>query len=68
MALSTANVCLYGLCHAAIISLGYSPELGFVHTGKMTSFVYDIADLYKMQTSVPAAFESTSNQGADTIP
>lgn len=60
IAISTANVCLYGLCQAAIISLGYSPGLGFIHTGKLTSFVYDIADLYKMQTTIPAAFESVS--------
>ncbi|MBI2323195.1 MAG: type I-E CRISPR-associated endonuclease Cas1, partial [Chloroflexi bacterium] len=42
-ALSTANSCLYGVCHAAIVSAGYSPALGFIHTGKMLSFVYDIA-------------------------
>ena len=44
-ALSCANSCLYGICHAAIVSAGYTPALGFVHTGKMLSFVYDIADL-----------------------
>ena len=48
-ALSEANAMLYGLCHAAIVSLGYSPGLGFVHTGKQLSFVYDIADLYKLK-------------------
>src|SRR5579875_2210455 len=46
-ALSAANSCLYGVCHAAIVSAGFSPALGFIHTGKMLSFVYDIADLYK---------------------
>ena len=55
-ALSEANAMLYGLCHAAIVSLGYSPGLGFVHTGKQLSFVYDIADLYKVKTTIPAAF------------
>lgn len=55
-ALSVANSCLYGLCHSAIISLGYSTALGFIHTGRMLSFVYDIADLYKMETVVPSAF------------
>lgn len=64
-ALSMANVCLYGLCHAAIVSLGYSPALGFIHTGLQTSFVYDIADLYKMETSVPAAFESAARPAQD---
>lgn len=56
-ALSVGNSCLYGLCNSAIVSLGYSPALGFIHTGRMLSFVYDIADLYKMDTVVPAAFK-----------
>jgi CRISPR-associated protein Cas1 len=56
-ALSAGNACLYGLCHAAIVSLGYSPGLGFVHTGKLLSFVYDVADLYKVETTIPAAFK-----------
>ncbi|HOH47282.1 MAG TPA: type I-E CRISPR-associated endonuclease Cas1e, partial [Candidatus Cloacimonadota bacterium] len=46
-ALSVANSCLYGICHAAIVAAGYSPALGFVHIGKQLSFVYDVADLYK---------------------
>jgi CRISPR-associated protein Cas1 len=56
-ALSAANACLYGVCHAAILSAGYSAGLGFVHTGKMLSFVYDIGDLYKTETTIPAAFK-----------
>jgi CRISPR-associated protein Cas1 len=55
-ALSAANACLYGVCHAAIVAAGYSPALGFVHTGKQLSFVYDVADLYKAETTIPAAF------------
>ena len=55
-ALSTACACLYGLCHAAIVAVGFSPALGFVHTGKALSFVYDIADLYKCEVVVPVAF------------
>jgi CRISPR-associated protein Cas1 len=55
-ALSAANACLYGICHAAIVSAGYSPAIGFIHTGKMLSFVYDIADLYKVEVTVPVAF------------
>lgn len=55
-AMSAANSCLYGVCHAAIVSAGYSPGLGFVHSGKALSFVYDVADLYKTETAVPAAF------------
>lgn len=56
-ALSAANACLYGLVHAAIISAGYSPAIGFIHTGKQLSFVYDIADLYKVELTIPLAFE-----------
>ena len=59
-ALSAANSCLYGICHAAIVSAGYSPALGFIHTGKMLSFVYDIADLYKAELTVPLAFRVTA--------
>lgn len=59
-ALSAANACLNGLCHAAIVSLGYSPGLGFIHTGKQLSFAYDVADLYKSRLTVPLAFRLTS--------
>jgi CRISP-associated protein Cas1 len=55
-ALSAANSCLYGICQAAILALGLSPAIGFIHTGKMLSFVYDIADLYKVDVSIPIAF------------
>jgi CRISPR-associated protein Cas1 len=59
-ALSSANACLNALCHAAIVSGGYSPALGFVHTGKQLSFVYDIADLYKVAVTVPVAFRTVA--------
>lgn len=59
-ALSCANSCLYGVCHAAIVALGYSPGLGFIHTGKQLSFVYDVADLYKVEISIPAAFKAAA--------
>lgn len=55
--LSAANAALYGLVHAALVSVGYSPALGFIHTGRPRSFVYDIADLVKFETVVPTAFE-----------
>lgn len=59
-ALSAANSCLYGVCQAAIVSAGYSPALGFIHTGKMLSFVYDIADLYKVEMTIPVAFQTVA--------
>lgn len=64
-ALSSANSCLYGLCHAAILSAGYSPAIGFIHTGKQLSFVYDIADLYKVDLTIPVAFKIAAAAPAD---
>jgi len=55
--LSAAHACLYGLAHAAISGLGASPGLGFVHTGSALSFVLDVADLYKGETTIPLAFD-----------
>jgi CRISPR-associated protein Cas1 len=65
-ALSTANACLYGICHAAIVAAGYSPAIGFIHTGNMLSFVFDIADLYKTDLSIPVAFRVVAD-GVDRI-
>jgi CRISPR-associated protein Cas1 len=62
-ALSAANACLYGICHAAIVTAGFSPALGFVHTGKMLSFVYDVADLYKTEITIPVAFLAAKEGG-----
>ncbi|NKQ37705.1 MAG: type I-E CRISPR-associated endonuclease Cas1 [Chloroflexi bacterium] len=59
-ALSAANALLNGLCHAAIVSGGYSPGLGFIHTGKQLSFVYDVADLYKADITIPVAFAAAA--------
>ena len=64
-ALSAANSCLYGLCQAAIVSAGYSPALGFIHTGKQLSFVYDVADIYKTDLTVPMAFEVAGQSDED---
>lgn len=61
-ALSVANYCLYGLAHSVICALGCSPGLGFVHVGHAFSFVYDIADLYKADLSIPIAFEIASKK------
>ncbi|MEV7416615.1 type I-E CRISPR-associated endonuclease Cas1e [Streptomyces sp. NPDC089919] len=56
LALSSANTCLYGIVHAAIVALGCSPALGFVHSGNQQAFVYDVADLYKAELTIPLAF------------
>jgi len=55
--LSAATACLYGITEAAILAAGYAPAVGFIHTGKPLSFVYDIADLFKFESVVPLAFQ-----------
>ena len=65
-ALSAAHVCLYGLAHSVIVSLGCSPALGFVHTGHERSFVDDVADLYKAETTIPVAF-SVAADGVEDV-
>lgn len=64
-ALSAATTALYGLTHAVIVALGCSPGLGFVHTGHVRSFVFDIADLYKAEYAIPCAFETAGRSSLD---
>lgn len=59
-ALSSANVALYGLAYSAVSALGMASGLGFVHTGHDLSFVYDVADLYKAEITIPIAFKIAS--------
>ncbi|WP_416335195.1 type I-E CRISPR-associated endonuclease Cas1e [Anaerococcus sp. DFU013_CI05] len=70
-ALSVANVALYGLVHSIIVALGISPGLGFVHSGHNLAFVYDIADLYKAEITIPISFKVASliseNDDIETI-
>jgi len=61
--LSAAHACLYGVCHSVIVALGCSPGLGFIHTGHEKSFVYDIADLYKADITIPLAFKVAAEYG-----
>ena len=64
-ALSAGHACLYGLAHAVIVALGCAPGLGFVHVGHECSFVYDIADLYKAEVTIPIAFEVAAQAPED---
>ncbi|MDB5033322.1 MAG: type CRISPR-associated endonuclease Cas1 [Chlorobi bacterium] len=68
-ALSSANSCLNSICHAAIVSAGYSPGLGFIHQGTQLAFVYDIADLYKAALTIPLAFATAAENptGMETV-
>ena len=64
-ALSAAHAALYGVVHSVIVSLGCSPALGFVHSGTSRAFVYDIADLYKAEVTIPVAFDVVAEELAD---
>jgi CRISPR-associated protein Cas1 len=65
MALSAAHACLYGIAHSVIVAMGCSPGLGFIHVGHDRSFVYDIADLYKAETTIPIAFRVAAEEPDD---
>jgi len=58
--LTSANAALYGILCSAVHSLGYSPYLGFIHSGSPLPFIYDIADLYKEYLCIDLAFALTS--------
>lgn len=62
--LSSATAALYGVTEAAVLAAGYAPAVGFIHTGKPLSFVYDIADIYKFETVVPVAFKIAAQEPA----
>ncbi|ARP96729.1 type I-E CRISPR-associated endonuclease Cas1e [Bordetella genomosp. 13] len=63
--LSAATSCLYGITEAAVLAAGYAPAVGFIHTGKPLSFVYDIADLFRFETVVPVAFKIAAQQPSE---
>jgi len=63
--LSSATACLYGIPEAAILAAGYAPAIGFIHTGKPLSFVYDIADIFKFETVVPVAFRVAAKKPSE---
>src|SRR3990172_1684729 len=57
--LTSANAALYGILTSAIYSMGYSPHIGFIHSGSPLPFVYDMADLYKEWLCIDLAFSLT---------
>ena len=63
--LSAATSCLYGVTEAAVLAAGYAPAIGFIHTGKPLSFVYDVSDVYKFETVVPLAFRIAARNPAN---
>lgn len=63
--ISAATSCLYGITEAAILAAGYAPAIGFIHSGKPLSFVYDIADIIKFDSVVPMAFAIAAKKPAE---
>ncbi len=57
--LTAANAALYGILCSCVHSLGYSPHLGFIHSGSPLPFIYDMADLYKGELCIDLAFSLT---------
>ena len=57
--LTSANAALYGILTSAVYSMGYSPHIGFIHSGSPLPFVYDLADLYKEWLCIDLAFTLT---------
>lgn len=66
-ALTSSHAALYGVTHAVIVSLGFVPALGVVHNGTDRALVYDMADLYKAEISIPAAFDAVASESADPV-
>jgi CRISPR-associated protein Cas1 len=57
--MTSANAALYGILSSAVHSMGYSPHIGFIHSGSPLPFVYDLADLYKEKLCIDLAFALT---------
>lgn len=61
--ITSLNHMLYAIVQAAIVSMGYSPHIGYIHTGKLNAFTFDVADLYKESITIPLAFELAAKGG-----
>lgn len=65
-AITAAAQCMYGIAHTVVVALGCSPGLGFVHSGHERSFVMDVADFYRTDVAIPAAFDAAA-EGPDDV-
>lgn len=63
--LTVLNSYLYALISSCVHSMGYSPHLGFIHSGSPLPLVYDFADLYKTDVSMEPAFSLTLEMAGD---
>ena len=51
---------------AVVVQMGLIPSLGFLHNGQPLAFVYDLADLYRFEITVPVGFELAARGFADS--
>lgn len=65
--LTSANTALYSIVLSVVVSMGYSPHVGFIHSGSPLPFIYDIADLYKQDVTIEFAFRMTLKAGNDYV-
>ena len=61
--ITASNAALYALITSSVYHLGYSPHIGFIHSGSPLPFVYDLADLYKEELCIDLAFKLTYEMG-----
>ncbi len=63
--LTACNAALYGILSSVVHSLGYTPHVGFIHSGSPLPFIYDLADLYKEDLCIDLAFSLTLDMLGD---
>ena len=57
--LTACNAALYSLINSCLVAMGFSPHIGFIHSGSPLPFTYDLADLYKEDVCIDTAFYLT---------
>ena len=62
IALNIGNSILYGLAARVSAALSLNPALGFIHEGHSAALLFDLADVYKCEVTIPAAFSVASTQ------
>ncbi|WP_246858132.1 MULTISPECIES: CRISPR-associated endonuclease Cas1 [unclassified Corynebacterium] len=63
--LNLANSILYGCAATACGALGINPALGIIHRGDINSLLFDLADIYKPNISIPLAFSCAQHEDFD---
>jgi CRISPR-associated protein Cas1 len=62
--INLANGILYGSATAAVSTLGLNPGLGIIHEGSTGALLFDLADLHKIESSIPLAFKHAQSTDA----